>query len=157
MEQGLLFQTHRSHPLSKSGVQQHHVCSHRGNSLGESSWLLESTLDGCPWNTHRCFINPHKSHIQRRIIRFLATCFLIYFSASSGFKISVENVRDAERTMGKCISECALNSVSGSDLLDLSNRLSSVCTSVRCLTRSPTTSFSLNWRGMDLIDGLFGG
>lgn len=30
MEQGLLFQMGGSHPLSKSGIQQHHVCSRRG-------------------------------------------------------------------------------------------------------------------------------
>ena len=35
--------------------------------------------------------------------------------------------------------------------------VSSTLTSVRPLTQSPTTSFSLNWRDTDLRDGLFGG
>jgi len=36
-------------------------------------------------------------------------------------------------------------------------RMSPIWTSVRPLTWSPTTSFSLNWREMDLMGGLFGG
>lgn len=86
------------------------------HSPSESGWLLQSTLDSCPWNTHRCFINPHKTPIQRRIIRFVATCFLICFSASSSFKISVQILRDTEKQMRKHIAECALNnSISASD------------------------------------------
>lgn len=102
-QQGLLLQLCRRKPLKKSDVQQCYVCSCTDM---EASWLLQSTLDRSHWNTHRGFINPHESHMQRRTIRFLATCFLISLLASSDLKTSVQNVRESERQMGNQIPVC---------------------------------------------------
>lgn len=49
---------------------------------------------------------PHKSHTQRRTIRFLTICFLISFRASSDLKTSGQNVRESERQMGNQIPVC---------------------------------------------------
>lgn len=123
------------------------------------SWLIQTALDSCPWNTHRC-CKPTQKAISEE--NNYVSCHLLsdlFLLASSSVKISVQNMRDTEQWMAKHIWECALkNNVPGSDLLEFSSRFSSVCTPARLLTLpTPLPAFfsGPNWREMNFMDGLF--